>query len=373
MRARTHYDVLGVGLSASAEEIRVAYRRRARITHPDLGGDPAEFHAVQVAFDILGNPRRRAAYDGTLPTPSGTTSGGTHTTSGGTHVGNATAAQAGRPMPGGQSSAGGGSGPWPGSGLDPFEPMEPVARASLSTAGVTFRPPLFPPEPPRRRLGRNTPPPAATDFLPMPVLRERIFGEPGGPDLATISARRARAAERRTEVAIREGVMPAHPAMRLVHGLRVPGEVDIAVSHVIVMGLRVVLVSSVMVDAEEVTWDGTRLAAPGAGLEPGIEIRPDVAPALPLVRPLLLPTERRGGGEDVAVSGLVVVHAASGRLGEPRVKETRGASSEWIPAVNVAGLLRYLQGAARSELQIQVVDARLLSRILALYPGPLPH
>ena len=372
MRARTHYDVLGVGLSASTEEIRAAYRRRARSTHPDLGGDPAEFHAVQVAFDTLGNPRRRAAYDGTLPTPSGTTTGGARTT-GGAPAGNAPSTQTGRPMPSGQPPAGGGSVPWPGSGLDPFEPMEPVARASLSTAGVTFRPPLFPPEPPRRRLGRRTPPPAATDFLPMPVLRERFFGEPSGPDVATISARRARAAERRTEVAIREGVMPAHPAMRLVHGLRVPGEVDIAVSHAIVMGLRVVLVSSVMVEAEEVTWDGTRLAVPGDGLQPGIELRPDVVAALPLVRPLLLPTERRGEAEAVAVSGLVVVHAASGRLGEPRVKETRGASSEWIPAVNVAGLLRYLQGAARSELQIQVVDARLLSRVLALYPGPLPH
>lgn len=348
MNARTHYDVLGVAPGASLEEIRQAYRRRARATHPDLGGSPAEFHAVQVAFDTLSDSRRRTIYEGTLPSPSGRTA----------PAASGTAPSAAPRTP-----------PTP-RGLDPFEPMEPVARAPLSTAGVTFRPPLFPPEPPRRRLGRHMPPPAATDFLAMPVLRERIFGEPGGaiPGLATISARRARAAERRTEQAIREGVMPAHPAMRLVHGLRLPGEAGLAISHAIVLGRRVVLVSSVMVEAADAAWDGSRLTAPG------VEVQPDVVRGLPLLAPLLRPdgTRRGDDGGDVAVSGLVVVHAASGRLTEPRIRESTGANGEWIPAVNVAGLLRYLQGAARSELQLQVVDARLLSRVLTYYPGDLP-
>lgn len=344
MNARSHYDVLGVALGASVEEIRVAYRRRARATHPDMGGSPAEFHAVQVAFDVLSDSRRRLAYDSTLRPPSGR---------------QPTPSSPPRPThtpPAPRSTA----------SLDPFEPMEPVARASLSTAGVTFRPPLFPPEPPRRRLGKRTPPPAATDFLPMPVLRERIFGDPGAtiPDIASTSARRARAAERRTERAIREGVMPSHPAMRLVHGLRVPGEAGLALSHAIVLGRRVVLASSLMVEAEEVTWDGTHLRTPDG------EWRPDVVGALPLLAPLLRPTA--GERDDVAVSGLVVVHSTSGRLAEPKVRETRGAAGEWVPAVSVAGLLRYLQGAARSELQLQVVDARLLSRVLTLFPGSLP-
>jgi hypothetical protein len=61
----TPYDVLGVDRHASAEELRRAYRRRQRQTHPDLGGDPVEFHAVQVAWERVRTPAVRAEYDRT--------------------------------------------------------------------------------------------------------------------------------------------------------------------------------------------------------------------------------------------------------------------------------------------------------------------
>jgi hypothetical protein len=61
----TPYDVLGVDRHASAEELRRAYRRRQRQTHPDLGGDPAAFHAVQIAWERVGTPAVRAEYDRT--------------------------------------------------------------------------------------------------------------------------------------------------------------------------------------------------------------------------------------------------------------------------------------------------------------------
>lgn len=57
------YSVLGVTPDATADEIRAAYRRRARETHPDTGGNAAEFHAVQVAWEILGDPGRRRDHD----------------------------------------------------------------------------------------------------------------------------------------------------------------------------------------------------------------------------------------------------------------------------------------------------------------------
>ena len=65
------YDVLGVDRSASADEVRTAYRQRARETHPDAGGDVGAFHAVQAAWEVLGDPDRRRAYDRTGARPLG--------------------------------------------------------------------------------------------------------------------------------------------------------------------------------------------------------------------------------------------------------------------------------------------------------------
>lgn len=57
------YEILGVSPTATTEELRVAYRRRARATHPDTGGAPAEFHAVQLAWERVGTEQARRAYD----------------------------------------------------------------------------------------------------------------------------------------------------------------------------------------------------------------------------------------------------------------------------------------------------------------------
>lgn len=62
--AATPYEVLGVCASASQDELRRAYRRLLRKTHPDVGGSPALFHAVQIAWELVGSPADRAAYDG---------------------------------------------------------------------------------------------------------------------------------------------------------------------------------------------------------------------------------------------------------------------------------------------------------------------
>ncbi|MEO6827809.1 MAG: DnaJ domain-containing protein [Microbacteriaceae bacterium] len=57
------YEVLGVDPLASHEEIGRAYRRLARATHPDLGGTNGEFSDVQAAWERIGKPDKRAAYD----------------------------------------------------------------------------------------------------------------------------------------------------------------------------------------------------------------------------------------------------------------------------------------------------------------------
>ena len=57
------YEVLGVSANASDEELRRAYRRRLRQTHPDTGGEAREFTAVQLAWEKVGTTAARADYD----------------------------------------------------------------------------------------------------------------------------------------------------------------------------------------------------------------------------------------------------------------------------------------------------------------------
>lgn len=57
------YEILGVEASADDETLRRAYRLRQRQTHPDTGGDAAVFIQVQRAWELVGTPEARAAYD----------------------------------------------------------------------------------------------------------------------------------------------------------------------------------------------------------------------------------------------------------------------------------------------------------------------
>ena len=67
------YDSLGVPKDAPPEAIRAAYRKKARQHHPDKGGNVAEFQSIQVAYDVLSDPERKARYDQTGETGTGPT------------------------------------------------------------------------------------------------------------------------------------------------------------------------------------------------------------------------------------------------------------------------------------------------------------
>lgn len=106
----THYDVLGVPRDAGDAQIRTAFRRLARQTHPDRGGSAEAFHEVALAYEVLGDARRRAEYDATLPV------------------------RPAEPVAGGQGTA------WPaGQG-----PVRPRAASPGATGSARKRPPLPP-------------------------------------------------------------------------------------------------------------------------------------------------------------------------------------------------------------------------------------
>ena len=95
--AEDYYQTLGVPRTASAEDIRKAYRELARKYHPDLHPDDAaakeKFKQVQTAFDVLNDQSKREMYDRYGSSFEGVGAGG----------------------PGG--GPGGGRGPFPGGGF----------------------------------------------------------------------------------------------------------------------------------------------------------------------------------------------------------------------------------------------------------------
>ena len=70
--ARDLYEVLGVDKTATDEEIKKAFRRKARKLHPDVNKAPDaedQFKELNEAYDVLSDPNKRAQYDrfGTIP------------------------------------------------------------------------------------------------------------------------------------------------------------------------------------------------------------------------------------------------------------------------------------------------------------------
>jgi len=93
--ASDHYTVLGVARTASAAEIKAAYRTLVKRHHPDAGGDAQQIVALNAAWEVLRDAERRHRYDLSLGGPTAPFSG----TAG---VGDAAGGASARKTPGGK-------------------------------------------------------------------------------------------------------------------------------------------------------------------------------------------------------------------------------------------------------------------------------
>jgi len=67
---QTLYDLLGLSRDATPSQIKSAFRRAAKQSHPDAGGDADQFQRLKAAYEVLSDEEARKYYDETGEVPA---------------------------------------------------------------------------------------------------------------------------------------------------------------------------------------------------------------------------------------------------------------------------------------------------------------
>ncbi len=304
MTPPSHYDALGLPVNATAQQIKAAYRRAARATHPDHGGDPAEFRRVSLAYQVLSNPQTRSRYDRSY----------------------------------GAASA-------------PAAPTDSAESFAASAA-------------PRRTPGQRGPSasdapvfvpaygsPEASTGLAENIARQQIHGVPRKRGIFGAGARLRR--EALSVQLISRQILTAIPSARLVNGLHSPAD-NGYIDHALLAGYRLALIDSMLLPRGNFRWDGRTLHKDGRVVDP-----PQLAPAVRRMQELF---------PELNVTGWIVIHSADGNLHEPVIDYTRGYDPDGIApvhVVNAARLVREVKQFLSSGPAPNTVHVPSLARLLA--------
>ncbi|GAA1341964.1 DnaJ domain-containing protein [Arthrobacter roseus] len=297
------YSVLGVPADATIEQIRKAYRRKARATHPDQGGSAPEFHEVSEAYRLLTDGSLRQSFDD--------------------NSSNQSASQATPPRPGKTRATG--------------HPSRPEPRRLNTTP--TFLPPFDP----------NTPP-----VVSLAVAGQQSHSAPRRPNMLTrlSSTKLAKYdAEERTTQLLESTILKDYPAGRLINGARFENGTE--AGSVLLGGYRVAVVASLIASAPAYRWDGGRLLHKGR------------AAGGPALRETVRTVQEQLPG--CHVSGWLVLHNLKGNPFEPVIDYPPGAdrsSLAPVHAVNVGTLARQLRQFMSAGPQPNVVQLSVLARLL---------
>ncbi|MDO5493674.1 MAG: DnaJ domain-containing protein, partial [Nesterenkonia sp.] len=328
------YSVLGVPAEADLQQIRRAYRRRVRDSHPDRGGSAAQFQRVRHAFEVLGDDESRTAYDRSLR----------------------------------RRSAGGGDDDeddrtgWGGYGRGTFTAGTRGSSAGAERtgghrpSGAAHLPPVYVPD-----LSEPEP-------LSLTLTSQRVHGDLSPAGLGGLfSGGPSRRAQRSVEMVDRL-VLSELPAARLFHDVSLAApEVDRRgrprVSRsapraelVLVCGDAIVVAAVVEVPAATASWDGRTLRAAGRAMTV-----PDVVDQARTLRATL--TRRLAeAGREVALSihGQVFLVSPDGSPMSP-VVETLGSGTA-TPQATARAAKSVVAALAASE-RANHIDRHLLAAL----------
>ncbi|XKH56646.1 DnaJ domain-containing protein [Citricoccus nitrophenolicus] len=355
---RSAYEVLSVAFDADTATLKAAWRRAARRTHPDYGGDAAEFRLVSYAWELVGTPESRREYDRGFSAGGGSSRPGR---------------QGGHNRPDGQGGQGGQGRQGTPRGRT-GSTVPPRSGAGARTAGPASGPAFSTRSGRGRSTGRGgggdrsgagtiTYVPPLEDEMVLDLSRssQQIHGAPRKRGILPAGHRLVR--EARTIRTLQNHLLGSLPASRLVTGLHLTfGRLNSgAIDHVVLCGDRLAVIGSMQVPEGVYRWDGAEMWRGDRRLSP-----PSLAPAMVALQRAF---------PDCSIGGFILVlgpdenpHAPVIQLERTRSVLDSDAGFLTDPPANALQFGRDVKMFLGTGPLSGTVDRRLLARLLgAMY------